>query len=182
MRVIHYVLMPLLVATSASVAAAQKVNVDYTHTTDFSQYKTFYDTCANQWPNAIQQQRAQAMLDSTLQAKGWTKAPNAMAAQVLVVMLVSSKEQQSVNTMYSGGGGWGGYRWGGGAGYATTTTSTYTNGTLLVDMYDLKTKDLFWRATATAEISDKAENNTKKIYNSFKKMFDKFPPPPDKKD
>ena len=177
MRAIRLVLSPVLVAISASVAAAQSVNVDYIHSTNFAQYKTFYDTTANQWNNPIQQQRAISMLDSTLKAKGWTKAPNAQSAQVLVVILVATQQQKSLTTMYSGGG-WGGYR---GGGFATTSEQTQTEGTMTVDMYDLKTKEQFWRATATAELSTKSEDNTKKIYNSFKKMFDKFPPPPDKK-
>jgi hypothetical protein len=78
-------------------------------------------------------------------------------------------------------GGYGGYGyrgWGGmgGMGTATTTTSEYLVGTLVVDIFDAKTKGLMFRGTASDEISDKPEKNIKKVQKVADKMFKDFPP------
>ena len=61
-------------------------------------------------------------------------------------------------------------------GTATTTTSEYTVGTLVVDIFDAKSKQLVFRGTAQDEISDKAEKNAKKLAKASDKMFKDFPP------
>jgi hypothetical protein len=49
-------------------------------------------------------------------------------------------------------------------------------GTLVVDMFDAKTKNLVFRGTASDEISDKAEKNQQKVEKASAKMFKNFPP------
>jgi hypothetical protein len=68
-----------------------------------------------------------------------------------------------------------------GSGTATTTESEYLVGTLVVDIFDAKTKGLMFRGTAQDEISDKPEKNIKKIEKASKKMFKEFPPGSGKK-
>ena len=70
------------------------------------------------------------------------------------------------------GGGW---RWGG-FGDATTTTETYKVGTLVVDIFDAKTKKLLWRGSSRDTLSGKPEQNEKKLNKGVMKMFDHFPP------
>jgi hypothetical protein len=54
--------------------------------------------------------------------------------------------------------------------------SEYRVGTLVVDMFDAKTKNLVFRGTAEDEISDKPEKNAKNLKEASKEMFEKFPP------
>jgi len=61
-------------------------------------------------------------------------------------------------------------------GSATTTESEYMVGTLVVDIFDAKTKNLLFRGIAQDEISDKPEKNIKKIDKAANKMFKDFPP------
>ena len=49
-----------------------------------------------------------------------------------------------------------------------------TKGTLVVDIWDAKTKDMVFRGTTTDTISDKPEKNEKKINKGMKKMFEEF--------
>ena len=58
----------------------------------------------------------------------------------------------------------------------TTVVSEYTVGTLVVDMFDAKTKNLVFRGTAEDEISDNPEKNTKRLEKASTKMFKNFPP------
>ena len=91
----------------------------------------------------------------------------------------ATEKQKSLNTFYSGGYGGYGYRgWGGmgGMGTATTTTSEYTVGTLVVDIFDAKSKALMFRGSASDEISDKPEKNIKKLAKASDKLFKDFPP------
>ena len=71
-----------------------------------------------------------------------------------------------------------GYRYGGmgGMGTSTTTVSEYTVGTLVVDMFDAKSKNLVFRGIAEDELSDNAEKNAKKLEKASTKMFKNFPP------
>jgi Domain of unknown function (DUF4136) len=84
-----------------------------------------------------------------------------------------TKNQQTLNTFYDGfGGGW---RWGG-FGDATTTTETYKVGTLVVDLFDAKAKNLIWRGSSSDTLSNNPDKNTKNLDKEVKKMFSHFPP------
>ena len=65
-------------------------------------------------------------------------------------------------------------------GTATTSVSEFQVGSLIVDMFDAKTKELFWRGIGVDELSDKSDKNQKKIANATQKMFKNFPPKPSK--
>ena len=60
-------------------------------------------------------------------------------------------------------------------GGSTTTESSYKVGTLVVDIFDAKGKTLLFRGTATDEISDNPEKNSKKISKAAEKMFKDWP-------
>jgi hypothetical protein len=112
-----------------------------------------------------------------LQAKGWTLSSEGQG-DALVVVHGASETKRSLNTFYSGMGGYGYRGWGamGGMGTATTTASEYTVGTLVVDIFEAKSKALLWRGIAQDEISDKPEKNVKKLGKASDKMFKDFPP------
>ncbi|HET7292851.1 MAG TPA: DUF4136 domain-containing protein [Vicinamibacteria bacterium] len=74
-------------------------------------------------------------------------------------------------------GGYGYRGWGGmGMGTATTTESEYTVGTLVVDVFGAKQKNLLWRGSAEDELSDKPEKNVKNLAKASDKLFKDFPP------
>jgi Domain of unknown function (DUF4136) len=66
----------------------------------------------------------------------------------------------------------------GGVGEATTTTETYQVGTVVVDLFDGKTKNLIWRGSASDTLSNNADKNTKNLDKGVQKMFAHFPPEP----
>jgi hypothetical protein len=67
-------------------------------------------------------------------------------------------------------------RLGGMGGTSTTTVDEYTVGTLVVDIFDAKSKQLVYRGTATDELSNKPEKNAKKLAKASDKLFKDFPP------
>ncbi len=57
-----------------------------------------------------------------------------------------------------------------------TVVNEYAVGTLVVDMFDAKTKNLVFRGTAEDEISDNPEKNAKRLEKASTKLFKDFPP------
>jgi hypothetical protein len=102
---------------------------------------------------------------------------------VSVIAVEMTQNQQTLNTFYNGfGGGWGWRRFGGGGfGEATTTTETYKVGTLVVDLFDTKTKTLLWRGTSSDTLSNNSNKNIKNLDKGVEKMFKNFPPGSPKK-
>lgn len=167
----------IALAVGTSVAWAQKVKTDFDPSADFSSYRTYYWAKAAPIPgNDLMNQRVVAAVDQWLTSKGWTKVPEGQG-DIAVAVNISTKESQSLNTFYDGMGGWGYRGWGGGMGSATTTVSTYVDGTMLVDLFDAKTKKLVWRGIGTDTVSDDPKKNAEKIQRAVEKMFKKkFPP------
>jgi len=164
------------------VAAAQDVKTDFDKAFDFSTVKTYAIRLGTAWGNDLSQRRVLAEFDEAIAAKGWKKAPEAQA-NIIVILHGSTSTKHSATTFYSDMGGYGGYgyRSFGGMGTAQTVTSEYTVGSLVVDMFDAKSKNLVFRGTAEDEISDNPEKNAKKVEKASTKMFKNFPPAPAKK-
>jgi hypothetical protein len=170
------VVMGALALAVSTGAFAQDVSVDYDKGADFSRIKTFTVKIGTAWGNPLSEKRVTNEIEQALTAKGWTKAPEA-AADAIVVLHGATQVKKDLNTFYSGGMGRYGYRYGGfGGGTAQTTVSEYTVGTLVVDIFDAKSKNLLFRGTATDELSDKPEKNAKKLAKASDKMFKDFPP------
>jgi hypothetical protein len=163
-------------ALASTAAFAQDVKTDYDHNANFAAIKTFSAKIATGWNNQISEKRVLDEFTQALTEKGW-KSVDANPDAV-VLLHGATEKQKSLNTFYSGGYGGYGYRgWGmGGMGTATTTTSEFLVGTLVVDIYDAKTKQLMFRGTASDELSDKPEKNQKKLQKASDKMFKDFPP------
>jgi hypothetical protein len=155
----------------AGGAWAQDVKVDYDKAANFGAIKTFNIKLATSWGNTISEKRVMDEFTQALTEKGWKLAPEGQAdAEVMVHG--ASQTKHSLNTYYSGMGG---YRWGG-MGTATTTDTQYTVGTLMVDIFEAKSKSLMWRGIAQDELSDKTEKNVKKLGKASDKRFKDFPP------
>jgi hypothetical protein len=157
-----------------TIAAAQDVKVDFDKAFDFAPVKTYSIRIGTRWGNDLSERRVLTEIDEAIAAKGWKKAA-AGQADIDVVLNGATQTKRTANTFYSGGGY--GYRYGGfGGATASTVVSEYNVGTLVVDMFDPKTKNLVFRGIAEDELSDKPEKNQKKLEKASTKMFKDFPP------
>src|SRR5215813_10556385 len=162
---------------SSIPAFAEQVKTDYDRNADVSRYKTY------SWGNIhtadpLWGDRIKAAVNAALAAKGFTEVES--GGDVSIMAMEMTKDHQTLNTYYDNfGGGWG-WRWGGGLGdsfgTSTTTESTYTVGTLVVDLFDTNAKKLIWRGSASDTLSDKSDRNIKKLNMEMRKLFDHFPP------
>ena len=161
-------------------SSAQQVKTDYDRGANFGQYKT-YSWAQVKTKDALDVDRIKAAVNAALAAKGWTLVDS--DADVSIVAMEITRNQQTLNTFYDGfGGGWGWRRFGGGGfGEATTTTETYKVGTVVVDLFDAKTKQLIWRGASSDTLSNNSEKNIKNLDKGVEKMFKQFPPGSSKK-
>ena len=159
----------------AGKLSAQQVKTDYDRSANFGQYKTYsWEQIKTQDPLMVD--RIKSAVKTTLAAKGYTEVPS--DGDLSLVAMETTRDQQTLDTFYNNfGGGW---RWGG-FGDATTTTETYKVGTLVVDLFDPKTKTLVWRGSASDTLSNKSEKNIDNLDKGVEKMFKQFPPDPSKK-
>jgi len=167
----------LAVTAMGAMASAQDVKVDFDKDANFGAIKTFSVKIGTSWNNPLSEKRVLGEIEQTLAGKGWATA-EADKADAIVVLHGATEKEKTLNTFYSGGyGGYGWRGWGGaGMGSATTTTSEYLVGTLVVDIFNAKSKQLMFRGTAQDELSDKPEKNQKKLEKASDKMFKDFPP------
>lgn len=161
-----------------STVFAQQVKTDFDHQANFSQYKT-YSWQQIMPADSLWDARIKNAVDAQLSAKGWTRVDS--GGDVAIVALKTTKAQRTLNTFYDGmGGGWGWRRFGGGGfgsfGESETTEQDYKEGTLVIDMYDAKTKQLIWRSSSEDTLSNKEEKNEKNLEKGVAKMLKKFPP------
>ena len=181
----------LLAATVLpATALAQQVNYDFDRDVDFSKYKTFAYKVCMRIENPLVDKRIVTALENTLAREGLTKSEG--DADVNVTYHSSTTEDIAIDTItwgYGYGPGWrwghggygyGGYGYGGGPVSTTTTFRKYTRGTLVIDIWDARTKQLVWRGTASDSVSDDPEKNDKKVQKALGKLFKKYPP--EKKD
>src|ERR1700739_2628996 len=148
----------------ASNSPAQQVKTDYDRTANFSQYKTYsWEHVKTKDPLDVD--RIKSAVNAALAAKGWSQVDS--GGDVSIVAMEITHNQQTLNTFYDGfGGGWGWRRFGaGGFGEATTTTDTYKVGTVVVDLFDTKTKQLVWRGAASDTLSNNSDKNIKNLDN-----------------
>jgi hypothetical protein len=167
----------LLMALLGS-AFAQHIQTDFDHQANFSQYKT-YSWQEIKPANSLWDSRIKNAVDAQLSAKGWTQVES--GGDVAIVAIKMTKTQKTLETFYDGfsGGGWG---WRGFGGYgnsfgdSTTTEHDYKEGTLVVDIFDAKSKQLIWRGSAEDTLSESAAKNEKNLDKGVAKMFKEFPP------
>jgi uncharacterized protein DUF4136 len=162
-----------LVFFLANASFAQEVKTDYDRAANFSQYKT-YSWEKVQTPDPLWVDRIKASVNAALAAKGWTQVES--GSDISIIVMEINRNHQTLNTFYDDfGGGW---RWRGfgGFGESTTTSEIYTVGTLVVDLFDAKTKMLVWRGMSSGMLSDKSDTNIKNLNRGVQKMFQHFPP------
>jgi hypothetical protein len=165
----------LLFFLFVDVAIPGKIYTDYDPSVNFSQYRTFMWIKPPHMRDPLMNDRIVNAINAALTAKGWRLVDE--GADVGVAAHVATREQHTLETFYSGfGGGWFWHRWGIGTGMATTTEETYTVGTLVVDLFDSRTRKLIWRGKATDILPEDPKKTAKKLNKDIEKLFKKFPP------
>jgi hypothetical protein len=170
-------LIVLLILVAVAVpAAAQKVYVDYDRTVDRSKYKTF---AWGEMPPSVLEANHPLMhsfiknsIEYELTGQGLiedTKNPD-----LYVIYHTNPKESvqiisQAYGYSYGAGWGWDPY-WGTSMVTGSTQTNTYRKGSLIIDIWDARTKLAVWRGTASDVMSEDPEKALKQVDKAITKI------------
>jgi len=180
MKARYLVVAGALALFSTACAYSIKTATDYDRNVKFSDYHSFFIMKGNSSGNPLLDQRAADDVKSALSNKGWMEVPEG-EGQAAVVVHAATQTKHTYETLYDGWGGWGwrggwGRGFGGGLGGSTTFVSDYKVGTLVVDIFDAKTKQAIWHGNASDALSNNAVSNARTTEQAVDKMFQTFPP------
>jgi len=185
-----------LVATLIlSGCSSVTVHSDYDKAVDFKQYKTYqflgWAEESNKILNRFDQERIQKAFGLEFDKRNmeYVESNGDLAVSLFVVVDKKTSVTAYTNHMgmggYGYGAGWGWYGGYGGMGMGTSTTNysenDYLEGTLVVDIYDTKTKKLVWQSVGQKTVDDNPKNADKNSIYVAEKMMKPFPIEPVKK-
>jgi hypothetical protein len=155
--------------------SSMKVQTDADPQANLTAYKRFSfarveGAEAAQKLDGLMAKRVEDAITAELTKKGLVLDSSGANADVFVVYHAGKEDKVEVynNAGYSYGR-WGGAYYGGG-----TSVSQYTEGSLTVDLYDGKRKEMVWRGTASDTVNNR-DDAARKIPVVVAKMFEKFP-------
>ena len=182
-RVIAVMIVAFMLTACAS--SGPKIQSDYDRSIDFSQYKTYgyYSPMGIENPNysSLLGQMFRDAIDAQMLPRGYVKSNN---PDLLINVSARLEDKTRVTTMSDPMyGGYYGYRGGlydpwGGYGYGTTThVSQYTEGTVNVDMVDVKQKRMVWEGIAIGRVDEKQKNPELRqdIMDGIAEMYENYP-------
>ena len=170
-----------------------KVYSDYDKTYDFTQVKTaqYYGWAdhTDKILSPFDKERVEKAFGAEFKSRGITFTQSEDSDIIVSLHIVTEQKTETTATT-TGMGGYGGYGYGGyygygpgygyGTGYSTTTYNTYdyTVGTLLVSVYDAKTKTLVWESAGQGEIEENPSKRDASIKYAVKSIMYKYPVKP----
>jgi hypothetical protein len=164
-------ILSLLAFASASVA--QDVRVNYNQSKDFSSFHT-YAWGEKQIPNNVKNpalaQEVRKQINLQLQNRGLKLVPESQNPDLVLVVSGGSKAQTTYSNYDPSG-----TILTAGTDYGVAQTSVI--GALVVDIYDVKAKQVIWRATAMGILKKENSKNLKLVDDAIEKMFKKYPYP-----
>lgn len=163
-----------LVLLAALFVSAQNVKTDYDHNYNFSRLHSFAVKVGTAWGNTEMQNHAVEAITKQLIARGWTQAEEA-SCDALVVLNGATKTAQTFQAFYSTLPH---YSWQnvGAPLLADSDAYEYSVGTLVVDVFDAKTRRVVFRGVGEDTLSGDPGKVSSRIDQATRKMFEDFPP------
>jgi Domain of unknown function (DUF4136) len=155
----------------ATFVTASAYGENITATTDssapFASYQTYAWTAGTTSPDALTERRIHAAVEAQMSGKVIRLAAPDESPDLFVATHVVARDQKD----FAAGGF---ASWAPGAG-PTIDSKAYGQGTLVVDVYDAKTKQIVWRGVAIGMGSDKPSKNSDKIDKALADLFHRYP-------
>ena len=160
----------------------QKVNTDFDKAADFTKY-----TSASflGWQEGVSltdfdKKRFMDAFKVEMEKRNITLVESGGDMAVALYIVAEQKTSTTAYTNYYGGGAGRGYRrgrggWGGGHSTTSYSESDYLEGTLVIDVFDGKSKEQVWQAVATKTVKENPDKREKSIPKGVKKVMKKFP-------
>jgi len=162
----------VIVAVGCHMACAQEVLGNFLLGTDFSKYHTYRWISIEGGAHPVQavDVRIKQSVDSQMASKGLARTDNDTADVYIGYQIAVDQKKPWKKYGVDGTLPW--------DGMAAATSPTLDLGTLVLDMYDPKTKRLVWTETATKalESGSNQEEDMKNLDQTVGKLFKNYPP------
>ena len=160
----------LIIILSVSCAPTVKVTTDYDRSANFSAYKTF---TVDNFPTNVNDLNARRIFNSIrgeMIKKGYTETDNNPDLVVNVISILKDKKYISAtnNGAYGPFGFWAGDN-------TIARVYDYKDGSLIIDVVDIKTNRLLWEGKGNAEIMQQPKDPDEAIGNAVAKIMNTFP-------
>jgi hypothetical protein len=178
-------LIAIFAACTLAACSTVSVTTDYDRSAPFEKYKTYTlaPAAAGQTLSPASESALRNAIRTQLAARGVAES-TAGKADLAIVRHVFTEDKVSVQ-QYTDWGYGHGYRAGWPYGYGSygmwagapvtyTDVNQYTQGTLILDAVDTRTKKLVFRGTGTAVVGG-PESNARKIEQAVEKMVESLP-------
>ena len=167
-----------------------KVTSDYDRAIDFSKYKTFvyygWTDESDKVLTEFDRNRIESAFATEFLSRGWTLKEDDGDALVSLFIVVDKKTSFTSYTNHYGGGMYGGMygpRYGYGYGgygmpsYGTSHTqqNDYLEGTLIVDVFDVKDRKHIWQGIGKKTLSESTTNREGRIKEAVSAVMRQFP-------
>jgi hypothetical protein len=170
-----------------------KVTWDYDKNADFADLKTYeyygWADNSDKILNIIDKTRIEKSFAAEFAKRGITYVKEG-GDMVVALYIVTQNRQETTATTTGVGGVYGGYgyggyygygpRWGYSTGVAHTTVSTtnYTDGTLIISVFDAKAQKLIWEGAASGTIKENPQDRDKNIPKVAAEIMQYYPVKP----
>ena len=179
------ILLPMVLLL-AGCAAGINTSADWNPEADFAALQTYAwtpDDPASPGIDQLTDGRIRAAIEANLNGKGLRQVP-LERADLAVDYQVTTQDQTNYTTTSTGwGGGYGRYGrgWGGtsvAVGTSTTRATTYTNGTLVIGLFNAQSREVLWHGSGTTKLRENPSpaERTETVNNAVAKILEQFPP------
>lgn len=166
--------------------SSTSVQTDHDHAANFGTYSSFawFSSADDDQPSAaagnqIIDRRIRRAIATSIVSKGFTETSPEKADLLLTYYVSLDQRLKMYSTGWGYGWGWGVPHWGYGyscwPGWGYTTVSTYSEGSIIVDIVDREKEQLVWRGAATRVLGKKSSSE-EKINQTMGRLMADFPP------
>ncbi|MCM3872396.1 MAG: DUF4136 domain-containing protein [Pyrinomonadaceae bacterium] len=160
----------------AACAHGQDVHYNYDRSANFAAYKTYQwvDIPGGAVPDPLIDRAIKQAADEQLAQKGLTKVEENADLYIGYQVVINLEKSVDLWSTGTGPGGWDGW----GNRTVRGQTSTIPVGILLIDLYEVETKQLVWRGDAvkTIDLKKDPEKNYKNLQKVMAKLLKNYPP------
>ncbi len=163
------------VALAAFPALAQTSAIDYDHTVNFLKFTTYTWQQVHATDPSVEA-RITLALNRSMHGRYMTEV--AKGGDVTITAFEATKDKQEITTFYGGLGDLAWQRpWSTGFLDAAATPEDAPLNTLIIDMYNTKTRKLLWRGALTLSPADAASKDAdQKLDKAATELIGKYPP------
>ena len=178
MKVVYFIVAGVLAVSCSDL----KITSDFDKEKDFDLYDSYVLlpwTQGDSLINKFDKERILNAVNKQMLDRGHAFNDSDPKLAVSVFLKLDNKTSTTAYSNYYGGYGYGyaypGWGWGGGMGATTYSDYHYTIGTLVIDVYDTKSKQLIWQGVGAKSVDESPQTREQSVPKMISYIFKKYP-------